>query len=94
MDEHAAGLMPMPGTSQAAEGVPRRPWTVAEMEAMMAAGTIDEDERLELIGGEEVPMLLSGGGHAEGDRGRWWSGQISKSPRAKRRYPCACRRSA
>jgi Uma2 family endonuclease len=53
----------MPETTQAAEGMPRRPWTVAEIEAMVAAGIIDEDERFELIGGEVVPMLPKGGRH-------------------------------
>jgi len=52
-----------PATTQAAEGLPRRPWTVAEIEAMVAAGIIDEDERFELIGGEVVPMLPKGGRH-------------------------------
>lgn len=52
-----------PQTTQAAEGMPRRPWTVAEIEAMVAAGIIDEDERFELIGGEVVPMSPKGARH-------------------------------
>lgn len=52
-----------PATTQAAEGMPRRPWTVIEIEAMMKAGIISEDERFELIGGEVVPMLPKGGRH-------------------------------
>ncbi len=40
----------------AAEGLPRRRFTIAEVEAMVAAGVMDEDERVELIGGELVPM--------------------------------------
>jgi Uma2 family endonuclease len=36
---------------------------VAEIEAMLAAGIIDEDERFELIGGEVVPMHAKGGRH-------------------------------
>ncbi len=44
----------------AAEGLPRRRFTVAEVEAMVAAGVMDEDERLELIGGELVPMSPKG----------------------------------
>ena len=63
MNEHANVFPPMPATTQAAEGMPRRPWTVAEIEAMVAAGIIDEDERFELIGGEVVPMLPKGGRH-------------------------------
>jgi Uma2 family endonuclease len=53
----------MPETTQAAEGMRRRPWTVAEIEAMVRAGIISEDERFELIGGEVVPMLPKGGRH-------------------------------
>ena len=52
-----------PATTQAADGMPRRPWTVAEIEAMVKAGIIAEDERFELIGGEVVPMLPKGGRH-------------------------------
>jgi Uma2 family endonuclease len=56
MNEHTAPLQPMPLTTQAAEGLLRRPWTVAKIEAMVAAGIIEEDERFELIGGDAVPM--------------------------------------
>ena len=44
----------------AAEGLPRRRFTVAEVEAMVAAGVKDEDERVELIGGKLVPMSPKG----------------------------------
>ena len=50
-------------TTNAAEGLPRRRFTVAEIEAMTAAGILDEDERIELIGGEIVPMLAKGNRH-------------------------------
>jgi len=63
MNEHVAEFPPMPETTQAAEGLRRRPWTVAEIEAMVRAGIIAEDERFELIGGEVVPMLPKGGRH-------------------------------
>lgn len=52
-----------PATTQAAEGLPRRAWTVAEVEAMVAAGFIAESERFELIGGEIVPMSPKGAFH-------------------------------
>jgi Uma2 family endonuclease len=55
--------MTWPATTQAADGMPRRPWTIAEIEAMVKAGIIAEDERFELIGGEVVPMLPKGGRH-------------------------------
>ena len=47
----------------AAEGLPRRRFTVAEVEAMVAAGVMEEDERVELIGGELVPMSPNGNRH-------------------------------
>jgi Uma2 family endonuclease len=50
-------------TTQAAEGMPRRAWTVAEIEQMVAAGILLEDERFELIGGEVVPMSPKGNHH-------------------------------
>jgi Uma2 family endonuclease len=49
--------------TQAAEGLPRRRFMVAEVEAMVAAGVMDEDERVELIGGELVPMSPKGNRH-------------------------------
>jgi Uma2 family endonuclease len=52
-----------PKTTTAAEGLPRRPFTVAELERMVAAGILDEDERIELIGGEVVPMSPKGNHH-------------------------------
>ncbi|HHZ09356.1 MAG TPA: Uma2 family endonuclease [Rhizobiales bacterium] len=52
-----------PATTRAADGMPRRARTLAEIEAMQAAGIIGEDERFELIGGEVVPMQAKGGRH-------------------------------
>ena len=49
--------------TSAAEGLPRRRFTVAEVEAMVAAGVMEEDERVELIGGELVPMSPKGNQH-------------------------------
>ncbi len=49
--------------TRAAEGLPRRRFTVAEIEAMVAAGILDEDEHIELIGGEVVPMAAKGNRH-------------------------------
>ena len=49
--------------TSAAEGLPRRRFTVAEVEAMVAAGVMEEDERIELIGGELVPMSPKGSQH-------------------------------
>ena len=46
--------------TRAAEGLERRRFTVAEVEAIVAAGVMEEDERVELIGGELVPMSPKG----------------------------------
>ena len=47
----------------AAEGLPRWRFTTADVEAMVAAGVMPEDERVELIGGELVPMSPKGNHH-------------------------------
>jgi Uma2 family endonuclease len=62
MNEHVRPQR-LPGTTQAAEGLPRRRWSVAEIEAMVAKGIILDDERFELIGGEAVPMSPKGARH-------------------------------
>jgi Uma2 family endonuclease len=46
--------------TQAAEGLPRRAFTIADIERMVEIGLIDPDERFELIGGEVVPMSPKG----------------------------------
>jgi Uma2 family endonuclease len=62
MNQHLRATT-LPPTTQAAEGLPRRRWSVAEIEAMVAKGIIDEAERFELIGGEVVPMSAKGARH-------------------------------
>ncbi len=61
-------------TTQAAEGLPRLAWTLAEFERLSELGFfggIDrEPERLELIDGELVPM------HAKGGRHEWVRGEL------------------
>lgn len=52
-----------PRLTRAADGLSRRRFTVAEVEAMVEAGIMDEDERVELIGGELVPMSPKGNHH-------------------------------
>jgi Uma2 family endonuclease len=47
-------------TTQAADGLPRRRWLVAEIEQMAVDGYFREDERFELVGGEIVPMSPKG----------------------------------
>jgi Uma2 family endonuclease len=45
-----------PTTTQVADGLPRRAWTVDEMERMVEVGILREPEPFELIGGELVAM--------------------------------------
>lgn len=47
----------------AAEGLPRRAFTVKDVERMVEVGLIAEDERIELIGGQIVPMSPKGNHH-------------------------------
>lgn len=47
----------------AAEGLPRRAFTVDDVFRMVEVGLIAEDERVELIGGELVPMSPKGSRH-------------------------------
>jgi Uma2 family endonuclease len=49
--------------TRAAEGLSRRAFTIADLERMEEAGIIAPDERLELIGGEIVPMAAKGNRH-------------------------------
>ena len=59
-------FLPMPlGVTQAADGMPRRAWTIEGIEAAVRAGIFDEDERFELIGGEIVPMSPKGAFHEQ-----------------------------
>lgn len=53
----------LPLVTQAADGMPRRCFSVAEIEEMVRVGIFDEDERFELIGGEVVPMSPKGARH-------------------------------
>jgi Uma2 family endonuclease len=50
-------------TTRAADGLPRWRWTVAEIEKMAVDGYFREDERVELVGGEIVPMSPKGRRH-------------------------------
>jgi hypothetical protein len=48
-------------TTQAADGLPRWCWTVAEIERLAAAGFFNEYDQFELLGGEIVPMMSPAG---------------------------------
>jgi Uma2 family endonuclease len=64
----------LPLTTQAAEGMDRRRWTVAEIESMVEAGIIDSGERFELIDGDVVPMSPKGIRHEviKASLNKWW----------------------
>ena len=61
-------------TTQAAEGLMRRRWSVAEIEEMVKVGILGVDERFELIGGEVVPMSPKGIRHEriKGTLTKYW----------------------
>src|SRR5262245_61664453 len=59
--------------TQAAEGLPRWRWTLAEFDRFVELGSLTEDDRVELIGGELVPMAAKGIRHesARGELQDW-----------------------
>ena len=57
------GQPKMRPTTQAAEGVPRLRWTLSEFERLTEFGIFSEDDRIELIDGELVPMAPKGNRH-------------------------------
>jgi Uma2 family endonuclease len=61
-EEDVGHLVPWP-TTQAAEGVPRLRWTLAQFERLGELGIFNEDDRIELIDGELVPMSPKGNRH-------------------------------
>lgn len=64
--------MNAPFTTRFAEGWPRRRFTVAEIWTMVEAGIIDEDEPIELLEGELVPMA------SKKNRHEIWKRQMAK----------------
>jgi Uma2 family endonuclease len=50
-------------TTQVADGVPRMRWTLAEFERLIEVGILTEEDRVELIQGELVPMAPKGNRH-------------------------------
>jgi Uma2 family endonuclease len=67
MNEHvrqSAGPLGQPrSTTQAAEGVPRWRWTLAELIRLTDMDVFTAEDRIELIGGEIVPMSPIGRRH-------------------------------
>jgi Uma2 family endonuclease len=56
-------MPPKRPATQAAEGLPRWRWTVAELERIAEAGFFTEYDQFELLGGEMVPMSPEGNRH-------------------------------
>ncbi|HEY7549709.1 MAG TPA: Uma2 family endonuclease [Hyphomicrobiaceae bacterium] len=50
-------------TTQVADGVPRMRWTLAEFERLIEVGILTEEDRVELIQGELVPMAPKANRH-------------------------------
>ena len=61
MNEHVT--RPRRTPTQAAEGLPRWRWTLEEFERFIELGILTEDDRVELIGGELIPMAAKGARH-------------------------------
>ncbi len=49
--------------ARAAEHLPRRSFTVDDLDRMVEAGVIAHDDRIELIGGDLIPMAAKGNHH-------------------------------
>lgn len=62
LHEPAPSPPPRPPT-QAAEGLPRWRWTLAEFDRFIELGILDSDDKVELIGGELVQMPARGIAH-------------------------------
>jgi Uma2 family endonuclease len=56
-------MPPKRPATQAAEGLPRWHWTVAELERIAQAGFFTDYDQFELLGGEMVPMSPEGRRH-------------------------------
>lgn len=65
-------------TTQAAEGLPRLRWTTDDLIRMVEVGLLGERDRVELIGGEIVPMAPAGRRHevVRDEVVRFWSRRL------------------
>lgn len=72
-------------STQAAEGLPRWRWTLAEFDRFVDLGIIDADDKVELIGGELVQMSSKGIAHETvcDDLAEWLAAQLPKGIRLK-----------
>ena len=81
MNEHLP--RPRREPTQAAEGLPRWRWTLAEFDRLIELGILTEDDRVELIGGELIPMASKGIRHenVKGEIELWFYDNAPKSTR-------------
>lgn len=63
MNEVAAKQFTGHATTQAAEGLPRLKWSISRFDALVQYGILSENDRIELVGGELVPMAPKGNRH-------------------------------
>ena len=61
MNEHASSTTPEPVPAR--DGLPRYKWTLAQFERLIEHGILGEDDRVELIEGEIIPMSPKGNRH-------------------------------
>jgi Uma2 family endonuclease len=75
-----ADLPSRPATTRVADGLPRRAWTVEEVERMLEAGILCEPEPFELIGGELVAMAAKNRQHEvlRTELGLYWADRRSR----------------
>ncbi len=71
--------------TQAAEGLPRWRWTLTEFDRFIELGILTEDDRVELIGGELVPMAAKGLKHenVRGELHDWFVDRLPKNLRLR-----------
>ena len=78
-------LLPRPPriAAQAAEGMPRWRWTVAEVDRFVELGILTAEDRVELIGGELVPKPAKGIAHEDmrGNLEEWFHARLPRSAR-------------
>lgn len=69
--------------TRAAEGLPRWRWTLAEFDRFIEVGLLTESDRVELIGGELIPMAAKGVRHENlrADLVQWLHDHVPASAR-------------
>lgn len=73
-------LATLPGHHTVADGLPRRAWTIDEIERMVEVGILREPEPFELIGGELVAMAPKNRQHEvlRTELGHFWTDRLGR----------------